>query len=751
VFTSEANPTQKRHNYEQAILDLSIPRQKYKQEDTMKSILIILALVLSLLPLSAVYHKIGEFDTPGTANDVEIVGNIAYVADGAAGLVILDISDPQNPILLGSFDTPGNAVSVAVNDSVACVIDGDLQIIDVSNPQYPVLLSYYNAWGDLYFVELSGNIAYVQDHHTLYLIDISNPQNPALLGSSGGSSETAYWVKSIAVVDSILYWVGRYMDWFGNDIATFLIINISDPQNPTLMGSYTPYYGGFASGALADSLAYLSINGSLIVVDVSNPQNATLLTAFDTLFGTIISIVDNNLYILNEGYDFKVVDISNPLNPVVTGYYALRGEESSFAISGNRAYITDGDLQIIDIQNPQNSSLCGGYDTEGEAKSLFATDNDAYIADGESGLVIIDTTNPYNPVYLGSYDTPGEATAVKISNNKAYVADGSSGLQIIDLTNPSNPSLLGSFAALGNSFDVLVDGGYGVAFLANTYSGINIINVVNPQNPSLLHQIGTPLSAFSFTLEGCLLYVADELELRIYNVIDFAYPYLLGSIETLGNPLQISVANNTAYLAEGGSGLQIIDVSNPASPASIGTILPHSSSSIRGCYTHDNLLFVSDAYWNEISVYNITNPQAPVLNNHYAWNLGTYDMCVAGSLLYTANGLGGLNILNLATIDNDDEVQYPVTAFQMKNYPNPFYPETSISYTLPAKGQVCLEIYNSKGQLVRSLVNEQQAKGEHSLTWNGKDNDGHSVASGLYLCRITSAGQHESRKLMLLK
>ena len=126
-------------------------------------------------------------------------------------------------------------------------------------------------------------------------------------------------------------------------------------------------------------------------------------------------------------------------------------------------------------------------------------------------------------------------------------------------------------------------------------------------------------------------------------------------------------------------------------------------------------------------------------------------MCVADNLLFTANGVYGLNIHNFATIDIDDEIQYPVTAFQMRNYPNPFNPETTISYTLPAKGQVCLEIYNSKGQLVKSLLNEQQAKGEHSLTWNGKDNVGHSVASGLYLCRITSAGQHESRKMLLLK
>jgi M6 family metalloprotease-like protein len=106
--------------------------------------------------------------------------------------------------------------------------------------------------------------------------------------------------------------------------------------------------------------------------------------------------------------------------------------------------------------------------------------------------------------------------------------------------------------------------------------------------------------------------------------------------------------------------------------------------------------------------------------------------------------------LQSANVGNEDNAETPAR-ISLNNYPNPFYPETTISYTLPAKGQVCLEIYNSKGQLVRHLLNEPQAKGEHSITWNAKDNNGHSVASGLYLCRITSGGKHESRKMLLLK
>jgi len=85
------------------------------------------------------------------------------------------------------------------------------------------------------------------------------------------------------------------------------------------------------------------------------------------------------------------------------------------------------------------------------------------------------------------------------------------------------------------------------------------------------------------------------------------------------------------------------------------------------------------------------------------------------------------------------------------NYPNPFNPETTISFTLANDAPVQIEICNIKGQVVRSLVNRHMSAGTHSVVWNGKDNDGHTVSSGMYFYRL-SAGEHQSmRKMMLLK
>lgn len=86
-----------------------------------------------------------------------------------------------------------------------------------------------------------------------------------------------------------------------------------------------------------------------------------------------------------------------------------------------------------------------------------------------------------------------------------------------------------------------------------------------------------------------------------------------------------------------------------------------------------------------------------------------------------------------------------------QNYPNPFNPETEISYALPRDCQVKLTIYNIAGQKVRTLVDEHQVAGHKTIYWNGKDDKGNEVASGIYLYRIKAGNFSQSRKMMLVK
>jgi hypothetical protein len=119
----------------------------------------------------------------------------------------------------------------------------------------------------------------------------------------------------------------------------------------------------------------------------------------------------------------------------------------------------------------------------------------------------------------------------------------------------------------------------------------------------------------------------------------------------------------------------------------------------------------------------------------------TSDDPFALSTIIPLHGIGGI-------VANEDPVNPVITALN-GNYPNPFNPTTSISFSVREKMPVELVIYNMLGQKVRTLVDGPMDPGNHSVVWNGRDNNGRSVASGVYFFKM-HAGKYTSTKKMIL-
>lgn len=92
-----------------------------------------------------------------------------------------------------------------------------------------------------------------------------------------------------------------------------------------------------------------------------------------------------------------------------------------------------------------------------------------------------------------------------------------------------------------------------------------------------------------------------------------------------------------------------------------------------------------------------------------------------------------------------------LTVTLQQNYPNPFNPVTDIAYRIPEADRVELAVYNLLGERVKTLVNRRQAAGEYRVPWNGTDDYGRAVASGVYLYRLTAGKFVLSRKMLLLR
>jgi flagellar hook assembly protein FlgD len=86
-----------------------------------------------------------------------------------------------------------------------------------------------------------------------------------------------------------------------------------------------------------------------------------------------------------------------------------------------------------------------------------------------------------------------------------------------------------------------------------------------------------------------------------------------------------------------------------------------------------------------------------------------------------------------------------------RNYPNPFNPETQILFNMPKKGNVSIQVFNIKGQLVKNLLNEERNAGQNTVRWNGQDNNGRAVSSGVYFYRVQAENQTVINKMLLMK
>jgi hypothetical protein len=105
--------------------------------------------------------------------------------------------------------------------------------------------------------------------------------------------------------------------------------------------------------------------------------------------------------------------------------------------------------------------------------------------------------------------------------------------------------------------------------------------------------------------------------------------------------------------------------------------------------------------------------------------------------------------------DSDyDMTEIPAITQLIGNFPNPFNPYTTIQFSVAAElasAHVRLEIFNIRGQRVRTLVNDIKLPGHHSVVWDGRDDHGRSVGSGVYFYRLQAGDFSQTKRMLLLK
>lgn len=118
----------------------------------------------------------------------------------------------------------------------------------------------------------------------------------------------------------------------------------------------------------------------------------------------------------------------------------------------------------------------------------------------------------------------------------------------------------------------------------------------------------------------------------------------------------------------------------------------------------------------------------------------------------TIKGWGLTLITDVVTDVETPSEHAPVPGYELSQcYPNPFNPTTTIRYTVPTRSEVVIEVFNTLGQRVTTLVHDSKPAGEYFVTWDGRNADGMAVSAGVYLYRLRAGDLCESKKMVLLK
>ncbi|MEW5804660.1 MAG: chitobiase/beta-hexosaminidase C-terminal domain-containing protein [bacterium] len=585
-----------------------------------------------------------DFEVSGWAQNVCAQGNYAYVAADTMGLQIVDVSQPDQPVLRGGCDTPGWACGVQILGEYAYVADGysGLQIIDVSKPDQPVLKGNFNTAGYAYGVYVRGSSVYVADGACgLQIIDVSQPDQPVLTGSF----DTPGSARGVFVA-------GDYA-WVADNDFGLEIIAIGQPDKPVLTGSYdTP---GHALGVfVAGDYAYVADGDfGLLVIDIQSPGHPKLKGSYDFDPGSGwacgISVSGNYAY-LTDGYTgLLMLDISYPSGPVLKGTCHTQGDPCGAFVLGDYAYVADGGsgLRIINISHIDSPALSRNCNTPGWAYGTFILGDYAYVADGDAGIAAVDLGNIDHPTLAGagSCDTPGRTYEVFAVDNYAYLADGDAGLQVIDISHPERPVLKGSCDTPGNAQGVFTAGDY--ALVADSDSGLAVIDISRPEEPTFAASCKTPGSCQKVCASGNHAFVADgSFGLTVIDITRPDRPIMTGRCDTRGSSQDVFIAGNYAYVADGDSGMAIIDISRPDRPIMTGECDTPGSS--QGIFVSGDYAYVADGDFG-LAVIDITRPERPLLMATLGPDLSgqVLGLFLSQDHVFLASGSSGLQILPL--------------------------------------------------------------------------------------------------------
>ena len=547
-------------------------------------------LVIDVSDPSNPQHR-GSITSLDVAYGVAVVGSTAYVVDGICGstgnLHAINVSSPDAPTVTWSLDTPFSycALGLDILDNLAYVADewGGLYVIDIDSASgsFKQTLNV----PDEYFADLrgvqvvdtvEGTLAFVAAEEKgllVYDVDISQPLK-ADVTTLIGSTDTPGFARNVDIADNVAY-VADYV----SGISAFDVSDLSGTGGPLYLGTIDSQ-GAALDIVVKGNLAYVANDhAGFGIINVNFLEKPTLVGYYRGVTGASDVLLEGDTLYLASEDGISVIDVTDPSTPSLNQQIALNeGTAQRIAKLGNKVYVAaySGDLQIVDLTIPSVTTVNIDNNDPDPGNYLYnynwsvAVDSSyIYVADGDcdsgatGGLTRIDQASPGNSLLHRRIDLGGCATDVVVIGNYAYVTvydddDGTdNGLKIIDVSgDPLIEVKTVNTPAGPNGLSVISDH----AYVADSWEGLQIINVAIPATASIVGSTGTlGHEAWDVEIVGTAAYIADfDSGVYVVDVIDVTDPVVIGSVDTPGFAQNLAIDGDVAHVADSFSGLTIV-------------------------------------------------------------------------------------------------------------------------------------------------------------------------------------------------
>lgn len=576
--------------------------------------------------------SLGDFAHRADVNETHL-----FIANDEGGLLAFDIRDLDNPKFAGAVPTPEPMLDVALLGDLACVAarDAGLMIVDVSDPDAMVPVGVYPTTQDAETVEVFEGHVFLGTSSELHILDLSDPTKPALVGFL--DLETG--LDDIALEAGFVY---------ASSSSGLIVIDIAAIDSPTVVSSLDAF-GSFAALDSVGGYVYVAADDEgLIVIDATDPADPGVIATYQTPEDlTHVDAVGDLLYMTLGPDGMFIMSISDPAKPLLAGLLDTGVAMSHVVVRDDIAFTTRDGFQIIDATITGAPILRSRMDAPTDAYRSRLVGHLLYVAEPDEGITVLDVSTPSLPQWVGGFDTLGsqDPVAIDVSNGLAAACVENDGVWMLDAMSFPDLELLSVFDMGGSALDICLEGD--VAFVANG-DGLLVLDLSDPEAPTAIAELPLENGARSIAVDGHHAYIASEgPDLHVVDIAEPSKPVIVGGFLAADDILDVDVSGHLAMMAVDGEPVYILSVEDPTNPTLVGGILV-GPDAVSVTFAGDRGYVIEED--EGLFVIDLSDPSRPMQLGHQA----TPDFAhvdVGGGIAYVSADVAGIHVIDVSSCD----------------------------------------------------------------------------------------------------